>query len=68
MRVANIKIPTEKLEELKVYTEETTGQKAVEKALVYFLREAKQRQIIKVLRETSFRAGFNPLKLRHNER
>lgn len=68
MGLANIKIPTKEIEELKKYTEESTGQKAVQKALVYFLREARQRRIVDVLKEVSFRPLFNPLKLRRNER
>ncbi|MBI2336942.1 MAG: hypothetical protein HYU97_09325 [Deltaproteobacteria bacterium] len=68
MGVANIKIPTESIEELKKYTQETTGQKAVQKALVYFLKEARQRQIIDTLQQVSFQKGFNPLKLRQHER
>ncbi|MBI5300443.1 MAG: hypothetical protein HY877_09180 [Deltaproteobacteria bacterium] len=68
MGLANIKIPTKEIEELKKYTEESTGQKAVQKALVYFLREARQRRIVDVLKEVSFQQSFNPLKLRRNER
>ena len=68
MAVANIKIPSKKIEELKKYTEEKTGQKAVQKAIVYFLQEAKQRQIVNVLKGVSFRKDFDPLKLRKHER
>ena len=68
MGLANIKISTQELEELKKYTQEQTGQKAVEKALIYFLKEARQRQIIDVLKDVAFQKGFNPLKLRRNER
>lgn len=68
MGLANIKIPSEKIQELKEATRETTGQKAVEKALVYFLKEARQRQILDVLGEVSFKKGFDPLRLRRNER
>lgn len=68
MGLANIKIPTKELEELKEYTRENTGQKAVEKALVYFLKEAKQRRILDVLDGISFEKGFDPLKLRRHER
>lgn len=68
MSLANIKIPTEEIEELKRHTEEKTGQKAVERALAFFLREARQHRIVDVLRQIKFRKGFDPLKLRHNER
>jgi len=68
MAVANIKIKTEDLEELKKYTQESTGQKAVQKALVHFLREAKQRRVLDVLKEVSFEPDFDPLRLRRHER
>ncbi len=68
MGVANIKIPSEMIQALECYTGEKTGQKAVQKALIYFLKEAKQRQITQVLRSISFRKGFDPLKLRDHER
>lgn len=68
MSVANIKISTKEIEELKEYTKETTGQKAVERALIYFLREARQRRILDVLEDVSFKKGFDPLKLRRHER
>lgn len=68
MSVANIKIKTKDVEELKKLTRESTGQKAVQKAIVYFLREVRQRQIVDVLDKISFRQDFNPLKLRRNER
>ena len=68
MGLANIKIPTKEIEELKKYTEENTGQKAVQRAIIYFLKEARQRRIVDVLKEVSFQKGFNPLKLRQNER
>lgn len=68
MGVANIKIPTAEIQELKKYTEEKTGQKAVQKAILYFLREVRQRRIVEVLKNISFQKGFNPLKLRRGER
>ena len=68
MGLANIKIKTQDIKELKKYTEENTGQKAVESALVYFLKEARQRRIVDVLKGVSFQKGFNPLKLRRHER
>jgi hypothetical protein len=68
MSVANIKIPTDKIKELKRQTGEETGQKAVQKAILYFLKEARQRRITEILENASFQPGFDPLKLRHNER
>lgn len=68
MSTANIKLTSDRLKELKKLTGERTGQKAVEKALLYFLREAKQRKIINVLEKVSFQNNFNPLRIRKNER
>lgn len=68
MGVANIKIPSKMIQALERYTGEKTGQKAVQNALIYFLKEAKQRQITQVLQSISFRKGFDPLKLRSHER
>lgn len=69
MGQANIKLPSKAIEELKKYTREQTGQGAVRKAIIYFLREARQRQIVDVLRnKINFQEGFDPLKLRRNER
>ena len=68
MGVTNIKIPSQSIKELKKYTGEKTGQKAIQKALVYFIRDVKQRRIADVLREISFKRGFDPLKLRRHER
>jgi len=68
MGVANIKIPTKMIQVLERYTGEKTGQKAVQKALIYFLKEAKQRQITQVLQSISFKKGFDPLQLRRHER
>ena len=68
MGMANIKIPSTELDRLRRYTGEKTGQKAVQKALLYFLKEARQRRITQVIRSIGFRKGFDPLKLRHHER
>jgi hypothetical protein len=68
MQVANIKIPSKEIRELKKITGEKTGQKAVQKAMVYFMREARQRRIVQVLDFISFKKGFDPLKLRSHER
>lgn len=68
MATANVKIPSATLSRLKRYTGEGTGQKAVQKALLYFLSEARQRRITKVLETISFRRHFNPLALRAHER
>lgn len=68
MGTANLKISSREVKELKHVTGEKTGRKAVRKALIYFLKEARQRRITKVLRTISFRKGFDPLKLRHRER
>ena len=68
MSVANIKIPSTTIETLKRYTGEATGQKAAESAIVYYLRDARQRRIAHVLGRVSFRKGFDPLRLRQYER
>lgn len=66
--MANIKIATSEIKEIKKFTGEATGQKAVQKALLYFLKEARQRRILEDLKSISFKKGFDPLKLRRNER
>lgn len=68
MATANIKLSSEKIELLKKYTEENTGQKAVLKAVLYFLRDARQRNIINVLKEIKFDSDYDPVKARENER
>ena len=68
MTYANIKIPSDEINALKSLTGESTGQKAVQKALAYFLRMAKQRSVLEVLEKISFQKNFNPLALRKNER
>lgn len=68
MGTANIKISSSEVKLLKRATGEKTGQKAVQKALVYFLRDARQRRITRVLYSISFKKGFDPLTLRENER
>ncbi len=68
MSTANIKIPTDKVKEIKAITGESTGQKAVQKALLYFIKEARQRKITQVLDSIEFEPKYNPLKLRHSER
>jgi len=68
MSVANIKIKSKDLQQLKLLTGQETGQKAVETALRFFVRQARQRKIIETLQDISFRPGFDPLKLRKYER
>lgn len=68
MARANIKLTSGLLRRLKRYTGEVTGQKAVQTALLYFLKEARQRRLTKVLQTISFRKGFDPLRLRAHER
>ena len=68
MRLANIKIESDTLKQLKRLTRQKTGQKAVEKALLYFIREARQRDILKFLSTTRFRDDFDPLELRSGDR
>lgn len=68
MAVANVKISSEEIENLRQLTGEKTGQKAVQKAILYFMKEARQRRITKTLQNISFRKSFDPLKLRHRER
>ena len=68
MAVANIKLPSEKVDELRRQTGEKTGQKAVQQAVLYYLKEARQRRITRILQQISFRKGFDPLKSRRHER
>ena len=68
MAVANIKLPSEKVDELRRQTGEKTGQKAVQQAVLYYLKEAQQRRITRILQQISFRKGFDPLKSRRHER
>ena len=68
MSTANIKIASKTIESLKKLTGEATGNKAVQKAIKYFMREAKQRRILKVLDAISFDEDYDPLELRRNER
>lgn len=68
MGVSNIKISSLAIKKLQQMTGEKTGQKAVNKAIVYFIKEARQRRISKILDSISFQKGFNPLKLRRHER
>lgn len=68
MGFANIKIPSDEIKRLKKATGEKTGQKAVHKALTFFLREARQRGIVEILQNTAFRVGYDPVKLRQHER
>ena len=68
MSNANIKIASGEIKKLKSLTGEKTGQKAVNKALKFFFRAAKQRKIIKLLQEVEFHKGFNPLRLRRYDR
>lgn len=65
---ANIKLPSSSIEELKRLTREATGQKAVEQAIIYFIREARQRDILEFLKERRFDDEFDPLELRGRER
>jgi hypothetical protein len=66
--VANIKISSKEIKEIQQYTGEKTGQKAVRKALLYFIQEARQRRVTQILEKISFKKGFDPIKLRHHER
>ncbi len=68
MGFSNIKLKTKEIQELKKFTQEKTGQKAVRKALLFFLVLARQRQIIKLLETIKFHKKFNPIKLRQHER
>ncbi|MBI3541116.1 MAG: hypothetical protein HY073_03140 [Deltaproteobacteria bacterium] len=68
MSIANIKLPTEEINLLCQYTGQKTGQKAVQTALLYYLKEARQRRISQILPKISFHKGFNPLRLRRRER
>ncbi len=68
MSVANIKVDSTLLTELRRVTGEQTGQRAVFKALAYFLKEARQRRITDVLQSVAFDKKFDPLVLRRNER
>jgi hypothetical protein len=68
MSTANIKIPTDEVKEIKRITGESTGQKAIQKALLYFIKEARQRKITQVLDSIEFAPKYNLLKLRNSER
>lgn len=65
---ANIKLDSTLLSDLKKLTNEATAQKATEKAVLYFLREARQRDILNFLESKRFIPSFDPVKLRNNER
>ena len=65
---ANIKLPSKTLGELKRLTGEATGQKAAEQAILYFLQEARQRDILEFLKSPRFRDGFDPIALRKHDR
>ena len=66
--MANIKLRSEEIKALQKCSGERTGQKAVRKAVLYFIKEARQRRITNLLHTIYFTKGFDPLKLRHNER
>ena len=68
MSTANIKLSSKTIESLKKITGEATGNKAVQKAIWYFIREAKQRNVLKTLESISFDKNYDPLDLRRNER
>lgn len=68
MGLANLKLTTEEIEELKKFTQEKTGQKAIKKVIIYYLRDAKQRNILKTLKNIKISPNYNPLKLRSYER
>lgn len=68
MSISNIKLSSDEIRDLKKYTKEKTGQKAVQKAILYFLKEARQRRISKVLESIKFDRHFDPIKLRRHER
>ena len=65
---ANIKLDSSALAELMALTGEATGKKAVEAAMVYYIREARQRGILKFLKQPRFAKNFDPLSLRTHER
>lgn len=67
-RLANIKIKSTMLKELKALTGQKTGQGATEQALIYFIREARQRDILKYLSTRRFDDNFNPVELRSRAR
>jgi hypothetical protein len=68
MSKANIKLESETIETLKAATGMSTGQKAVEVALKEFLALSTRKNIIELISEINFKAGFDPLKLRKSER
>lgn len=68
MGLANIKVASQDINALRRYTGEKTGQKAVQTAILYFIKEARQRRIVQVLQESSFQKGYDPLMLRRRER
>ena len=67
MGIANIKLPSKQLSDLKRVTGEKTGQKAVQAALEAFLRLSRRRNIIQVIRQTGFRRDYDPLQERRKD-
>lgn len=65
---ANIKLDSSALAELMKLTGEATGKKAVEAAMIYFIKEARQRDILKFLKQPKFTKSFDPIALRNSER
>jgi len=65
---ANIKLDSSFLNELVLSTGEKTGKKAVEKAIVYYIQEARQRDMVNFLKKPRFKKDYNIIKLRQNER
>lgn len=66
MSFANFKIESKAVKELQRYTGEKTGQKTIQKALSYFIKEARQRRITQLLEKVRFKKDFDPLKLRNH--
>ena len=68
MSVANLKISSKLVKQLKALTGEATGQKAIDTALDTFIQQSKRRNILETLNKISFIPGYDPLALRKNER
>lgn len=65
---ANIKLDSDSLAELMELTCEATGKKAVEKAMLYYIQHARQKDILNFLKSPRFKKNFNPSVSRQKER
>jgi hypothetical protein len=68
MPLVNIKLESNDVKKLKMMTQEKTGRKAVKKAILYLMRDVRQRKILDVLNQISFDSRYDPWSLRKNDR